>query len=87
MEQAFYSHIHRHQEGYAYFKNIIKNLWCQFKQIFCLDKDIGEKVEELYRLALEINTPELINRLGEIIPGYKPWTDTKDKMRSQSLEC
>lgn len=40
--------------------------------------DINGKVEELYRLALEINTPELINRLSEIIHDYKPWSDTRD---------
>src|SRR3989338_376535 len=49
--------------------------------------DINEKVEELYRLALEIKTPELINRLSDIIPDYKPWADTVDRTKSQSLEC
>jgi FlaA1/EpsC-like NDP-sugar epimerase/lipopolysaccharide/colanic/teichoic acid biosynthesis glycosyltransferase len=49
--------------------------------------NIDEKVEELYRLAIEINTNELINTLGEMIPDYKPWSDAADeRTRNQSLE-
>jgi FlaA1/EpsC-like NDP-sugar epimerase len=36
---------------------------------------INGKIEELYRLAVEIKTPELIDKIREVIPDYKPWQD------------
>ncbi|MBI3815046.1 MAG: hypothetical protein HY279_11385, partial [Nitrospinae bacterium] len=33
------------------------------------------KIEELYRAALETKTSELLDKLKEMIPDYRPWTE------------